>query len=62
MTLKLELMDEYALTQPFEPFRFWLRILGDIRNKKTIPRIGESGSRQDCLALPFFSNLQIYQL
>ncbi len=29
----------------FEPFRFWLRI----RIRKTTPRIGESGSRPDCL-------------
>jgi hypothetical protein len=25
-----------SLTLPFEPFRFWLRICGDIRNGKTI--------------------------
>jgi hypothetical protein len=30
---------------PFEPFRFWLRIRGDIRNRKPTPRLGESGSR-----------------
>ncbi len=35
-----------SLTLPFEPFRFWLRIRGDIRNRKTTPRIGESGSRR----------------
>jgi hypothetical protein len=34
-----------SLTVPFEPFRFWLRIRGDIRNRKTTPRLGESGSR-----------------
>jgi hypothetical protein len=41
-----------SLTLPFEPFRFWLRIRGDIRNRKTTPglsesatlRLGESGS------------------
>ncbi len=33
-----------SLTQPFEPFRFWLRIRGDIRNRKTTPRLAESGS------------------
>ena len=27
---------------PFEPFRFWLRIRGDIRNRKTTPRLAES--------------------
>ena len=31
-----------SLTLPFEPFRFWLRIRGDIRNGKTTPRLGES--------------------
>jgi hypothetical protein len=35
-----------SLTLIGEPFLFWLRILGDIRNRKTTPRIGESGSRQ----------------
>ncbi len=43
-----------SLALPFQPFRFWLRILGDIRNRKTTPRLaksptlrlGESGSRQ----------------
>ena len=34
-----------SLTLPFEPFRFWLRIRGDIRNRKTTPRLGKSGSR-----------------
>ncbi len=24
-----------SLTKPFDPFRFWLRILGDIRNRKS---------------------------
>ncbi len=46
-----------SLTLYFEPFRFWFRIRGDIRIRKTTPRIGESGSRQDCLEYPFFSNL-----
>ncbi len=35
-----------SLTLPFEPFRFWLRIRGDIRNRKTTPRLGESASRR----------------
>ena len=35
-----------SLTLPFEPFRFWLRIRGDIRNRKTTPRLAESGSRR----------------
>jgi hypothetical protein len=34
-----------SLTLPFEPFRFWLRIRGDIRNRKTTLRPAESGSR-----------------
>jgi hypothetical protein len=34
-----------SLTLPFEPFRFWPRIRGDIRNRKTIPRLGEPKSR-----------------
>jgi hypothetical protein len=38
-----------SLTLHFEPFRFWLRIRGDIHNRKTTPRLAESGSRQDCL-------------
>ncbi len=37
------------LTLHFEPFRFGLRIRGDIRNRKTTPRLAESGSRQECL-------------
>jgi hypothetical protein len=47
------------LTIPIEPFRFWLQILGDIRNRKTTPSIGESGSRQDCLELPFFQTFRL---
>jgi hypothetical protein len=31
-----------SLTLPFEPFRFWLRIRGYIRNRKTTLRLGES--------------------
>jgi hypothetical protein len=46
-----------SLTPHFEPFRFWLRIRGDIRIRKTTPHIGESGSRQDCLEYTFFSKL-----
>jgi hypothetical protein len=37
------------LTLNVEPFRFGLRIRGDIRNRKTTPRLAESGSRQECL-------------
>jgi hypothetical protein len=35
-----------SLTLPFEPFRFWLRICGDIHNRKTTPQLGESASQQ----------------
>ncbi len=35
-----------SLTLPFEPFRFWLRIRGDIRNLKTTPRLSKSASRR----------------
>jgi hypothetical protein len=45
-----------SLTLPFKPFWFWLRILWDICIGKSTPCIGESGSRQDCLEYPFFSN------
>ncbi len=34
-----------SLTLPFEPFRFWLLIRGDIHNRKSTPQLGESGSR-----------------
>ncbi len=50
-----KLVPHRSLTLPFEPFRFWLRIRGDIRNRKMTPtrrtgesmtrRLGESGSR-----------------
>jgi hypothetical protein len=35
-----KLVPHRSLTLPFEPFRFWLRIRGDIRNKKTNRRLG----------------------
>jgi hypothetical protein len=37
-----KLVPHRSLTLPFEPFRFWLRIRGDIRNRKTTPRLTES--------------------
>ncbi len=48
-----KLVPHRSLTLPFEPFRFWLQIRGDIHNRKTTPqldesatlRLGESGSR-----------------
>ncbi len=36
----------WSLTLPFEPFRFWLRIRGDIRNQKTTPWLSESANRR----------------
>jgi hypothetical protein len=47
-----KLVPHRSLTLLFEPFRFWLRIGGDIRNRKTTrlvgesvtPRLGEPGS------------------
>jgi hypothetical protein len=52
-----KLVPHESLTPPFEPFRFWLRIRGDIRIRKTTlryhqyresptPRISDTGSRQ----------------
>ncbi len=38
-----KLVPHRPLTLRFEPFRFWLRICGDIRNQKTTLRLGESG-------------------
>ncbi len=43
-----KLVPHRSLTLPFEPFRFWLRIRGDIRNRKTTPRLGDSVSRGVC--------------
>jgi hypothetical protein len=51
------LVPHESLTLPFKPFRFLLWICGDIHIRKTTPRIGESGSRQDCLSIQIFSNL-----
>jgi hypothetical protein len=36
----------WSLTLPFQSFRFWLRIHGNIRNLKTTPRLGESATLQ----------------
>ncbi len=41
-----KLVPHRSLTLPFEPFRFWLRIRGDIRNRKTTPRLGDSPTRR----------------
>jgi len=34
-----------SLTLPFEPFRFWLQIRGDIHNQNLTPWLSESGNR-----------------
>jgi len=34
-----------SLTLHFEPFRFWLQILGDIHIRKMTPRLNDTGSR-----------------
>jgi hypothetical protein len=39
-----KLVPHRSLTLLFEPFRFWLRIRGDIRHRKMTLRLGESGS------------------
>jgi hypothetical protein len=41
-----KLVPHRSLTLTFEPFRFWLQIRGDIRNQKTTPQLGKSGSRR----------------
>ncbi len=40
-----KLVRHRSFTINFEPFLFWLRILGDIRNRKTTLRLGESESQ-----------------
>ncbi len=35
-------VQHWSLTLHLEPFRFWLRIRGDIRNRKTTLQLGES--------------------
>jgi hypothetical protein len=40
------LIDPVHGTLPFEPFRFWLRIRGDIHNRKTTRRVGESAPQR----------------
>jgi hypothetical protein len=39
-----KLVPHRSLTLHFKPFRFWLRIHGDIRNRKMTPRLGESAT------------------
>jgi hypothetical protein len=41
-----KLVPHRSLTLPFEPFRFGLRICGDIHNRKKTLRLSESGSRR----------------
>jgi hypothetical protein len=47
-----------SLTLFLELLQFLLRIRGDIRKRKTTPRLAESGSRQDFLELPFFQTFK----
>ncbi len=35
-----KLVPHRSLTLPFESFRFWLRIRGDIRNRKQLDELG----------------------
>jgi hypothetical protein len=51
-----KLVPHRSLTLTFAPFRFWLRIRGDFRNRKMTPRLGESGSR--CLSDSAFECLK----
>jgi hypothetical protein len=41
-----KLVPNESLTLPFEPFRFWLRIRGDIHIQKRLPAITDTGSRR----------------
>ncbi len=41
-----KLVPHRSLTLPYQPFRFWLRNRGDIRNRKTTSRLGDSASRR----------------
>ncbi len=45
----LKLVPHRSLTLPFKLFRFWLQIRGDIRNRKTTPRLGDSPTRVEWL-------------
>jgi hypothetical protein len=40
-----------SLTVPFEPFRFWLHIRGDIRFWKWLPATNDTGSRRLCVSV-----------
>ncbi len=41
-----KLVTQRSLTQPFELFRFWLRIRGDICNRKTSRGVGDSPTQR----------------
>jgi hypothetical protein len=41
-----EIVPHESFTLTFGPFRFWLRIRGDIRIRKTTPAITDTGSRR----------------
>jgi hypothetical protein len=40
-----KLVPHRSLTLPFKPFRFWLHIREDIRNRKTTPRLSDLARR-----------------
>jgi hypothetical protein len=44
-----KLVPHESLTLTFGPFRFWLRIRGDIRIRKTAPRYHRYGESQTTL-------------
>jgi hypothetical protein len=46
-----------SLTLPFEPFRFWLRIRGDIRNRKKTPYSPSRESTRLHIGTIFFNPL-----
>ncbi len=52
------MVSQRSLTLPFEPFRFWLQIRGDISNRKTTPRLSESPSRRVSDSPSFLLNFQ----
>jgi hypothetical protein len=56
-----KLVPHRSLTLLFEPFRFWLRIRGDIRNRKTTPRLGKPGSRYGVAIRIFIIKIQHFE-
>jgi hypothetical protein len=48
-----KLVPHESLTLPFKLFRFWLRILGDIHNRETTPRLCELATVGELLSQRF---------